>query len=100
MRRGIKGRVLFGTLIHYIMLGKIIAIQFAAETARSQIRGNALASGAPPSCYSYYQPDHFSNAAYGPDELNCPFLSTRARYTDFIYYMYSILHKAGHHFLI
>ena len=41
-------RVLFGTLIHYIMQGKIIAIQFAAETARSQIQGNALASGAPP----------------------------------------------------
>ena len=49
MQRGIKGRVLFESLIHYIMQGKISLLHsnFAAKTA-SQIRGNALASGVPP----------------------------------------------------
>jgi hypothetical protein len=41
--------VLFESLIHYIMQGKISLLHsnFAAKTA-SQIRGNALASGVPP----------------------------------------------------
>jgi hypothetical protein len=44
-----RGRVLFGSLIHYIMQGKISLLHsnFAAKTA-SQIRGNALASEVPP----------------------------------------------------